>query len=196
MSLKKYKATLEEMINGPESSTPFLNSDRGHNAVVMQVILDKAAHIKMFCGELSIFRKEFKDKVEASYPIDNEGQEIMDGLKCALDKFLRDGKKLEIIMEHPFLDLFYADEIYKNTLREYSIKGNIELYRIKNGEQSVKMGVARNHFTVADNKMYRQEIKADRHEAICCLNNTTNAEILSNYFDSLKHLLAEPIPLT
>ena len=189
--LKEYYEMLTQKARTKDAER-FANADRAHNVVVMRVMLENAKSIKMYCGELSIFRKEFADKVNDSIEWDDElvnDFDLMKGLYSALALFLEKGNTFEAIIENPS-DL-EKEDIYKYILKKYIDKGQVYLYTFQNNYEKTPNAF---HFLLGNDHMYRRENNHYERSAICCFNSETGTEILSWQYDAYKqHII--PISL-
>lgn len=180
--LKRYYNSLQK---NKDSNELFLNSDRVHNALVMSVILDDSADVKMYCGELSLFRKSFKDKVEDDFD-EKQLEEFspIEILYNSLIKFLDSNKKIHVIMESN-VDSLRDEPFFCKNITKYLSK-NIFIYQI---HEDLK---ADYHFTVGDSVRYRRETGALEHSAICSRNEPVGSQIMLNQFDCL---LKQSLPI-
>lgn len=160
------------------------NKDRAHNAVIMSFMLDNTNVIQMYCGEISVLRSRFYDKIDEDHKTDSP--KLGEGLKTRVIKSLvdfikRDGTRLEIILEKDaestitdmvdskFYDAIQSGKIIVNYLPKDFPSGN-----------------ALNHFSVTDRSMFRFEEEKDTHSAICCFNNDEVCGHLRKNFKILK----------
>ncbi|MDH6306694.1 hypothetical protein M2459_003634 [Parabacteroides sp. PF5-5] len=191
--LKNYYRDISQLAKD-KSPNRFQNDDRAHNAVVMQVIFEQATTVKMYCGEFSIFRKEFKKKVEKDYDVEG-GDCPMNNLYKRLESFLKkEDTSLEVIVENP--DIFFWQDLYSlEKIRPFVGLGKIKFYTFKDDFSNFNNTY---HFTVGDDRMYRRESDEVTHNAICCFNNPEGAKILKTRFEQLKEnvvLLTNKTPL-
>ena len=72
------------------------NKDRAHNTTMLRFMLDNSNTVKMFCGEMSVFRNKFYDTIDrdnkACADDDSEGlgQTLKKKLITSLEKFIDD----------------------------------------------------------------------------------------------------------
>lgn len=183
-SLNDYYEKLMRFVSEGEDDIRFQNEDRAHNAIVMQLILENATVIKMYCGEFSIFRKGFKKKVEDSidYESDEDKELPMQNLYNSLEQFLRkDGTSLDVIIENTG-HIFWEDFYSLQNLYSFITSGKIKFYVFKDGFSNFSDAY---HFTVGDTRMYRRESDKEKHNAIGGFNNPTGAKILLTRFEQL-----------
>ena len=88
--LQKYYEFLHKKLMSGESGS-VLNSDRAHNAVIERFMLDTSNNIKMYCGEMSVFREGFYRHIDQSVmDFMGDGQETLGSiLKQQLCESLR-----------------------------------------------------------------------------------------------------------
>lgn len=107
--IQAYYNALKDAFQSQQESNTF-NSDRSHNATVFRFMLDNSKAIKMYCGELSVFRKSFYDHVKKNAE-QGEGVKIMDAMSESLRTFLaKDDTHLTIIVEN------YMPELLKDVV--------------------------------------------------------------------------------
>lgn len=137
------------------------NSDKKHNAVVMQFMLDKCSKIEMFCEKMSVFRNKFY-----------EGEDELKDKTCeSLQRFLtKKGKKnkLSIILaQEGEIDDFILGE-----LKPHIDSGRLEIKEVSRKYSSVR---DLNHFAVGTasdgTSIVRMEIDTKKHAAFCVVNN-------------------------
>ena len=155
------------------------NSDRCHNAMILRLMLEKGSHIKMFCGEMSIFRNEFYDIIDNNRS--NIGSKIKSIIQNSLSSFIsRDNTIVEIILEKDNAD-FLKDLI----LPFDKLK---DKFLISYLPDSIENKAQILHFSIADDgKITRIESNKEDHTAICrigkCDDNTAqrNFEQLKSF---------------
>lgn len=177
-TLEEYYNLLVEKVDNNDSSR-FLNTDRAHNAVVMSVIFSNSNHVKMFCGELSIFEPSFADKVRESLKIEEDKNFApMDKLYSSLEKFLSEKNHTLTIIIQNHTSTFLKESPVKSFLLNNE---QVKIYVLNSNDSTLNI----DHFTVGENRMYRREIDKDTHQAICCFNNIDGSQILLNTFEDL-----------
>lgn len=174
--LKSYYNDLKQNSNNGDL---FYNADRAHNALVMSCILDFSNEVKMYCGEFSLFRENFKEIVDNDLTTEQkEDFSPMSILYTSLQTFLEAGKKIFIIIEKN--DKCLSDEpVFQKIIKPY-ISKNIFFYLIDSKYK------ANYHFTVGDDRRYRRETGPESHSAICSRNDINGAKIMLNQFAILQ----------
>lgn len=184
--IQEYYETLKDAFNSQKESNKF-NNDRSHNATVFRFMLDYSNVIKMYCGELSVFRQSFYKHVEENAK-PGDGEKIMNAMNESLRSFLaKDDTRLTIIVEN------YTPELLKdvvvNDFTEAVKSGKVEL-RMLEDELSFKRVL--NHFTVTDSKIIRAEQSKEQHNAVCTMNNNAYYQRIDELFDKL-YLLSSAV---
>lgn len=96
MSLVEYNVEIETIANSKRNELMW-NADRSHNAIIMKEIFRHSNEIDMLCGEGSLFRTSFAEKVDKEV---TEGDyNPMQPLYDQITHFLNRGGKLSIILE-------------------------------------------------------------------------------------------------
>lgn len=174
--IEVYYKDLEEAYNSKQESNRF-NKDRSHNATIFRFMLDKSENVYMYCGELSILRKNFGEYVKEDCGKDDGGK-IMQAMYDSFTAFLSDKKKkLSIILENSVsFPAFKEDLVLKDVFVKALEEGQIEL-RALGDDLTFKEDL--NHFTFTDSQIVRIEQDKVQHSAICTMNE-------SQYFNSIK----------
>ena len=184
-----YDEYYQELKTAFESGSPSVryNSDRAHNAVIMCFMFDHSNVVNMYCGQMSVLRKGFFDKINAQNVFNDPqlGDELEEHLRQSLDRFFaREESSLKILFES------YSSE-YKSDL----ISGEI----MKKSNQSKKLSMkvlpkylkirkSLDHFTVSDTGIYRFEDDKELHSALCSFNNLQSSSKLQKNFQILYSL--------
>lgn len=96
MSLEEYNAEIETIANDKRNELMW-NADRSHNAIIMKEIFKHSNEINMLCGEGSLFRTSFAEKVNQEV---TEGDyNPMQPLYDQITNFLNKGGRFSIILE-------------------------------------------------------------------------------------------------
>lgn len=180
--IEAYYKDLEEAYNSKKESNRF-NKDRSHNATIFRFMLNKSKNVYMYCGELSILRKNFGDYVKKDCG-EVEGRKIMQAMYDSFDAFLSDKeKKLRIILENsvPF-SAFKEDLVLKDIFVKGLEEKQIEL-RALGDDLTFKEGL--NHFTFTDSQIVRIEQDKIQHSAICTMNEDKYFNSIKSTFDNL-----------
>lgn len=186
--LQKYYEFLHKKLMSGESGS-VLNSDRAHNAVIERFMLDTSNNIKMYCGEMSVFREGFYRHIDQSVmDFMGDGQETLGSiLKQQLCESLRgfinnSNSKLSIFLER-YQDSYAEDLIAPEIFRDGISCGKICIYRFKN-DIFLKNKVA--HTSCSDKNFIRVERNPETHEAICTINaSTDDLNNVNNMFTSM-----------
>lgn len=173
-----YNALKDAFLSKQESNT--FNNDRSHNATVLRFMLDHSKAIKMYCGELSVFRQGFYDHVEKNAE-QGEGVKIMDAMSESLRTFLaKDDTHLTIIVEN------YTPELLKDVVvdefAEAVKNGQVELRQLGDDLSFKKV---LNHFTVTDSKIVRAEQSKEEHSAVCTMHDDAYYQMIDKSFNKL-----------
>lgn len=149
------------------------NKDRAHNTTMLRFMLDNSNTVKMFCGEMSVFRNKFYDTIDrdnkACADDDSEGlgQTLKKKLIASLEKFIDDSNShLDIILESfssKYLDDLIDCNLFKDGIKNKKITLRyLDLDRIQTRYLS--------HFSFTDKKILRMETNKSTHEGICGFN--------------------------
>ena len=177
--IQAYYNALKVAFQSKQESNTF-NNDRSHNATVLRFMLDHSKAIKMYCGELSVFRQGFYDYVEKNAE-QGDGVEIMDAMGESLRTFLaKDDTHLTIIVEN------YTPELLKDVVvdefAEAVKRGQVELRQLGDDLSFKKV---LNHFTVTDSKIVRAEQSKEEHSAVCTMHDDAYYQMIDRSFDKL-----------
>ncbi|CAK7041758.1 MAG: hypothetical protein PEPC_01781 [Peptostreptococcus russellii] len=173
--LKSYYNDLKQNSNKGDL---FYNTDRVHNSLVMSNILDESKEVKMYCGEFSLFRKEFKKKVDDVFTLEQLHEfSPIEILYQSLKKYLLEGKNIYVIIEDN-ADTLSNEPVFQNIIKPY-ISKNIFFYLIDSNYKATY------HFTVGDKDKYRRETGLESHSAICSMKDSLSAKIMLNQYDIL-----------
>ena len=177
--IQAYYNALKVAFQSKQESNTF-NNDRSHNATVLRFMLDHSKAIKMYCGELSVFRQGFYDYVEKNAE-QGDGVEIMDAMSESLRTFLaKDDTHLTIIVEN------YTPELLKDVVvdefAEAVKRGQVELRQLGDDLSFKKV---LNHFTVTDSKIVRAEQSKEEHSAVCTMHDDAYYQMIDKSFNKL-----------
>ena len=177
--IQAYYNALKVAFQSKQESNTF-NSDRSHNATIFRFMLDNSKAIKMYCGELSVFRQGFYDYVEKNAE-QGDGVKIMDAMSESLRTFLaKDDTHLTIIVEN------YTPELLKDVVvdefAEAVKRGQVELRQLGDDLSFKKV---LNHFTVTDSKIVRAEQSKEEHSAVCTMHDDVYYQMIDRSFDKL-----------
>lgn len=166
----------------------YYNTDRSHNATVMRFMFDNATNIKMYCGELSVLRKNFYEHIVN----DGMGEKDVDSMKKAMSQSLlgflnKENSRLEIVLEN-YSENIFMDLICEELFLENMRKKKIRLYKLDN-ELSFKKNI--NHFSYTDTNILRFEEDKTLHNAICVFHNDSYLKGMGENFEILLRMADE-----
>lgn len=184
--IQAYYDALKVAFQSKQESNTF-NNDRSHNATVLRFMLDNSKAIKMYCGELSVFRQGFYDYVEKNAE-QGDGELIMNEMDKSLRNFLsKDDTHLTIIVEN------YTPELLKDVVvdefAEAVKNGQVELRQLGDDLSFKKV---LNHFTVTDSKIVRAEQSKEEHSAVCTMHDDAYYQMIDKSFNKL-YLLSSAV---
>lgn len=163
VNLKDYKKILEEKLNANRPDIEE-NDDRAHNAVVNSVILENCKDIKMFCGEMSVFRSGFYDHIsrEVNNECSNTARSMME---TAIRRFVSNkDARLTVYIENEE-KFTTSDFIAGSEIKRGIRSGQIKIFKV-DGDLVFKKFMS--HMTVGDgNRMIRWESDKRYHDADC-----------------------------
>ncbi len=184
--IQAYYNALNVAFQSKQESNTF-NNDRSHNATIFRFMLDNSKAIKMYCGELSVFRKGFYDHVEKNAE-QGEGVKIMDAMSESLRTFLaKDDTHLTIIVENYTPGLL--KDVVVDEFAEAVKNGQVELRQLGDDLSFKKV---LNHFTVTDSKIVRAEQSKEEHSAVCTMHDDTYYQMIDSFFSKL-YLLSSAV---
>ena len=191
-TLEELQAYYEELIDALNSDTPsyHFTSDRTHNAIVMRFMLDTSSNINMYCGEMSVFRKNFFKHIEEN---NDNNQDYASSIKNFLIKSFhnfmqKEGVSMNIIFES-FENDYLKDLIFLEDFLIGISEKKINLYKLSD-DFAFKNDLY--HFTYTDKGIVRFEQDKLQHSAICTINEPSYYESISRNFALLKKI-ARPI---
>ncbi|MDE7431241.1 MAG: hypothetical protein K2N34_04925 [Lachnospiraceae bacterium] len=162
------------------------NEDRAHNAIIMRVMMEKASNIRMYCGEMSVFRKGFYRHVDEKYP--GKGSELMNKVSEALLSFLdRDNANLAIVLER------FDEDILNDLIvprKKFQMSLGVKLFVLPE-EIGNKNAIPHLAFT-NDERIVRLELNKQTHQAVCKIGEGEDMKMVSPIFERLMKL-AKPI---
>ena len=173
-----YYQKLKDAFESKGQSTIF-NNDRMHNATIMCFMLDHCNKINMYCGEMSVLREKFYDKIE-----EKERNEFKERISDKITRFLsEEGKQFNIIVENYDVDNA-NDLICKDVIRDGIKNKKISIKCLKD---SYPYKGNSDHFCIADEKMVRLEIDKEDHTAMCVFNDTDYTKLFTESFAKLNN---------
>lgn len=153
------------------------NTDRLHNAAVMELMLEKGRVLNMYCGSMSIFSNSFYTHIEN----ESDRKEIKGRIAEAFTKFINDqDKSINIIVEQYdesiFYDLICSKDLFKNN--------SVSIYSVPD---AIKNRGEIGHFSFIDNSIItRIETDADEHRAIIKIGISDKVRNPMESFERLK----------
>lgn len=179
----------QELKTAFESGSPSVryNSDRAHNAVIMCFMFDNSNVVNMYCGQMSVLRNGFFDKINAQNDFNDPklGDELKSHLKESLNSFLgREDARLNILFES------YSTEYKNDLISGEKMKNSLidKKLSMKVLPEDLKIRKTLDHFTVSDTGIYRFEDDKEQHSALCSFNDTESSAKLHNNFQILYNL--------
>lgn len=184
-----YVEYYQELKTAYESGSPSVryNSDRAHNAVIMCFMFDHSKVVNMYCGQMSVLRNGFFDKINAQNEFDDSelGDELKGHLKESLDGFLgREDTRLNILFES-YLAEYKNDLISEEKMRDALIDKKLAMRVLP---EDLKIRKSLDHFTISDSGIYRFEDDKEQHSALCSFNDKESSSKLYKNFQILYNL--------
>ena len=184
-----YEEYYQELKVAFESGSPSVryNSDRAHNAVIMCFMFDHSNVVNMYCGQMSVLRKGFFDKINAQNELNDPqlGDELKEHLEHSLDGFLsRAESRLRILFES-YSSEYKSDLISEENMKKANLNKKL-LMKVLPEDLKIRKSI--DHFTVSDTEIYRFEDDKEQHSALCSFNNTENSSKLQKNFQILYNL--------
>lgn len=192
-TIEELEAYYKELIEALSSDMPsyHFNSDRTYNAIVMRFMLDTSSNVNMYCGEMSVFRKNFyKHIAEKNDNNQDYAKNIKNLLIESFHNFMqKEDVSMNIIFES-YEDDYLKDLIFLDDFLIGVSEKKIHLYKLSD-DFAYKNDLY--HFTYTDKRIVRFEQDKLQHSAICTINELAYFESISRNFDLLKKIA---IPLT
>ena len=175
MNINDVEEYYNELVEKYEKSAPdfALNSDRVHNSTIMRFMLDKSNIVNMYCGEMSVFRKSFYDKILASNNCEND--DLREHLKNKLTESLKSFIKRDATELNIYIENFNQSDIKKELISKEITNDKIKLYKI---DKDLILSKDLSHISCTDSNIVRMETPQS-HEAICSIN--TPDSIIKNW---------------
>lgn len=186
LELQRYYDKLQSYYQSGELRS-LQNEDRSHNATILCFIMNTAKEVNMYCGEMSIFRKNFY-----SY-VDDIGFALKNDVVDALNMFIeRPDVKLNIIVEN-YSDNFLADVISQEAFSR-GIDSKKIFIRKLNKNSVVTEGLT--HCVYTDTRCVRIEYDIKQHSAMFLTN--VSDELLEKFESNYRYLIrsSEPVNLS
>jgi hypothetical protein len=191
--LLEYRKNIKEYANGKEEVF-VLNSSIVHASLIMGCFFESSkSSVNMYCGEFSIFRDAFKEKLK-----DEFASEIYDSVRNRDD--FKNFKPYEDCIRSlvSFLDrkgeLNVITDRDITSIKKEKIWGEIE----KHVGKSLRFYLRNDplghdfHYTVAEEKMYRTENNDKKKTAICCFQDKQGyCNVMNGFFGIMKRRAKE-----
>ena len=176
MTLKEYNIKVEEAASKSTSELQW-NDSRANNAIIMKEMFKHANNIMMYCGEGSIFKQDFADKVNEEVEVDDYNP--MEDLYRQINDFLeKENTKLTIILQKG-KNMEGLSTSIQEAWNKRIENGGIILHKL-NEHLNPQF-----HFSIGDDRMYRREIGAEEHNAFANFNDCDCVSMLKLQFDYL-----------
>lgn len=165
----KYKQQIIDALDNPANNRNrvFENDDRSKNAMIMAAMFERCDEIIMYCGEMSIFRKDFYNHINHDYA--GKGDEAEKAVKDAFESFVDNKKnRLSIILEN--YEQTYLDDIISPKFKESS-NDNVNILKV-NKDHLVTSILSHTTIGKKDDKVIirRRETNRKAHSARCTVN--------------------------
>ena len=176
MSLKEYNTKIERAASESKAELQW-NDSRANNAIIMKEMFRYANEIKMYCGEGSIFKQSFAERV--SDEVEEGDYNPMEDLYGQINNFLKkDNSKLTIILQKEKSIEGLSPQL-EETWNDKRAKKDIVICKLDDKLDP------RFHFSIGDKRMYRREIGAEEHSAFADFNDSSCVSILEQQFKCL-----------
>lgn len=187
--IENYYKQLEKSLNNNNHPTLQYNNDRSHNSTVLRFMMDNSSSIKMYCGQLSVFRTDFYEKIQESESEDLS-KHLTTKLNSSFKQFIQKTYTTLTIVFESFKKEYLKDLICNDDFF-FGIKNNkIHLLKL-NDNLTLKRQI--NHFSFSDSNIVRLEQDKEKHSAICSLNQSDISNLAKETFDKIISI-AEKIP--
>lgn len=158
----KYRQDLQTLIVSGKAGARD-NENRMHNAQITSLFLEKGGVIRMYCGEMSVFRKGFYERIKEDYG--QQAAEMLEEDICTrlTDFFNDESNRLEIILakKHRYSDL--SDLINEDAFTKGRQDNRLV---IKVADPRKLMVSSLSHFMYSEkSRMVRIELDPNEHEA-------------------------------
>ena len=173
MQLNEYhKAIINLAATG--SAAVFDNKGVDHAALVMSTIFDNSkSHVRIYANNM---KGDISNK---------------DAYRNSVLKFLESGKKLQIILDdatHINISEGGAMNTLSMLLKNFRQYSNFQVHIASEDFKKELTSKAKDkrlyHFAIGDSKMFRLELDASTHEAMCSFNSPKTAEVLEGVFEN------------
>ena len=184
--IEDYYSELVKAVDGCEEKSIF-NNDRIHNATILRLMFDKSDDVRMYCGEMSVFRKGFFDNIEKSYS-KKIADYVKDELIKSFEKFLNKKRSSLFIILEKSINKCWNDLICEAQFLKYMNEGKIKVSYLPD-YFTYKEGF--DHYSFTNTNILRLEEDKIQHNAVCICNGESYIDTLNSNFDLLKKI-AEP----
>lgn len=178
------KTYFVELDKAAKESTPYYcyNEDREHNAAILSAMFSTSDRIRMYCGSMSVFRKNFWDKIKDSSAIIRIFEEKLNEFAA------HENNSFEIVVENYPEDGF-RDFKFKDILSKMLEAKKLKLYKLGD---SITFKEEIPHFTFASACFVRVEQDKESHSALCAINNEELMSSSEIFYSKLKEF-ANPV---
>ncbi|MBD5227476.1 MAG: hypothetical protein HDS67_05435 [Bacteroidales bacterium] len=161
-----YYDELKKILSGNEYGS-INNDERYHNAEILRLFLEEGGNIRMFCGEMSVFRKGFYAHITEERGVD-DAKFIKGIIEDRLTKFFESTENsIEIILARPIRFSEMSDLLCDSLLWN---KLNTPALSIKVGNEWVQKAKTLDHFMYSDKRIMRLEDDAVNHKGYFAAN--------------------------
>ncbi len=186
--LEIYYKQLEDLIASGRVHS-ITNRDRAHNSTILRFMLNESDTVNMFCGQMSIFRDKFYDRINEDND-DSLGTYLKNEMVKSLTNFInKANSKLNIILEE-FNTIYLSDLISSSVFKAGIRTGKISL---RKSDPRLFISQSVPHFTFTSRDIARMEIEQEPHSGICTVNLTNDMKNIISYNYSVLERTSVPL---
>ncbi len=161
-----YYEELKAMLSSSEYDS-INNDERFHNAEITRLFLEEGGHIRMFCGEMSVFRSSFYDHISLE-----KGAEVANHLRSIIEDRLQEffnnpDNKLDIVLAKP-AKFSEMKDLLCDSLFWYKL--GTPALTIKVGKPWVRESRILDHYMYSTKRMMRLEDDPVKHSGFFATN--------------------------